>query len=517
MPNNQIIITIKQTHKKSPNYKYLKKDPIYYDPPERILRLLRWFCADNFLEEIEGDLYELFQEEVEFYGITKANRRFLGNTIRYIRPYFLGKKVISPNLKHHLTMFQHYFKIATRHLWKQRLYSLINITGLAIGLACCIAVLFYVKDELGYDNYHKNANNLYRVSINSTVLSSGGSQDLATSPILWGSALKRDYPEIEEYARFVRLVSPSNPWRFSANDKVFGETNILYADPSTFDLFNWKILHGDAATALVEKNGVVLTKDMAYKYFNTENAVGQTITLDPRQRDNDGNFRTETYDYTVKAVIENVPRQSHFTFDFLLPSAHLSDIYGLDINGSGEERNWFWRGTVAYTYLQLKDGTDPKSVEEKFTDFQDRYVGDATKSRGYVYQPYLQRINEIYLGGNINAQLQPVGDKIYIYGFSLLALFILFIACINFMNLSTARAITRAKEVGLRKVVGAGRAQLVTQFLGESLIITLLALFFAIGLARYSLPMLYDYLDKRFAITLSEELPFLLLLLAIGG
>jgi len=495
----------------------LKEDPIYYDPPERILRLLRWFCKDDFLEEIEGDLHELFQEEVELYGITKANRRFLGNAIRYIRPYFFGKKVISTNLQYHLTMFQHYFKIATRHLWKQRLYSLINISGLAIGLACCIAVLFYVKDELGYDNYHQNADNIYRVSINSTVLSSGGGQDRANSPILWGPALKRDYPEVEEYTRFVKLVSVSNPWKWSANDKVFGETNILYADPSTFDLFNWKVLHGDAATALVEKNGIVLTKAMAYKYFNSENVVGQTMTLDPRQRDNDGNFRTETYDYTVRAVIENIPRQSHFTFDFLLPSAHLSDIYGLDINGSGEERNWFWRGSVAHTYLQLKDGTDPKSLEGKFADFQDRYLGDATTSRGYVYNPFLQRINEIYLAGNMSAQLQPVGDKIYIYGFSLLALFILFIACINFMNLSTARAITRAKEVGLRKVVGAERSQLVTQFLGESMVITLFALFFAIGLARYSLPLFYDYLDKDFAITLSDELPFFVLLLGVGG
>lgn len=495
----------------------MKKIPIYHDPPERILRLLRWFCKPEFLEEIEGDLYELFQEEVEMYGITKANRRFLGNTIRYIRPYFFGKKELFSNFQYHLTMFQHYLKIATRHLWKQRLYSIINICGLAIGLACCIAVLFYVKDELGYDNYHKNADNIYRVSISSTVLSSGASQDRANSPILWGPALKRDYPEVEDYARFVKLVNESNPWKFIANDKEFGETNILYGDPSTFDLFNWEVLHGDAATALVEKNGVVLTKAMAYKYFNTENAVGQTIKLDPRQRDNEGNFRTETYDYTVRAVIENIPRQSHFTFDFLLPSVHLSDIYGVDINGSGEERNWFWRGSVAHTYLQLRDGTDPKSLEGKFADFQDRYLGDATTSRGYVYKPFLQRINEIYLAGNMIAQLQPVGDKIYIYGFSLLALFILFIACINFMNLSTARAITRAKEVGLRKVVGARYNQLVTQFLGESLVITLLALFFAIGIARYSLPFLYDYLGKNFAINLSNELPFFLLLLGIGG
>ena len=495
----------------------MKKEQIYYNPPERILRFVRWFCAEDFLEEIEGDLYELFQEEVENHGITKAKRRFLGNSVRYIRPYFFGKKEFSTNIQYHLTMFQHYLKIATRHLWKQRLYSIINICGLAIGLACCIAVLFYVKDELGYDNYHLNADNIYRVSINSMLISSGGSNDRANSPILWGPALKRDYPEVEEYARFVKLARADNPWKFKAEDKEFSEDNILYGDPSTFDIFNWKVLHGDAKTALSKPNSIILTKEMAYKYFNNENPVGQVINLDPRQRDNDGQFKKETYDYTVKAVVDDIPRRSHFTFDFLLPSVHLNEIYGLDINGSGEERNWFWRGTVAHTYLQLKNGTNPLDLEKKFADFQDRYLGDATRSRGYFYTPFLQIINEIYLDGNMAGQLQPVGDKIYIYGLSLIALFILFIACINFMNLSTARAATRAKEVGLRKVVGADRRQLITQFLGESLVITLIALVFAIVLARYSLPFLYEYLNKNFVISLWEELPFLMVLLGIGA
>ena len=495
----------------------MKEEQLYYDPPERTLRLLRWFCKDDFLEEIEGDLYELFQEEVEIYGITKAKRRFLSISIRYIRPYFFGKKEFSPNLQYHLTMFQHYLKIATRHLWKQRLYSLINVAGLAIGLACCIAVLFYVKDELSYDNYHKNADNIYRLSINSTLMSSGSSNDRANSPILWAPALKRDYPEVVEYTRFVKLASAVNPWRFKVEENEFAENNVLYGDPSTFDLFNWKVLHGDAKGALSELNSIILTKEMAYKYFNTDNPVGQIITIDPRQRDRDGQLRTETYDYTVKAVIENIPRRSHFTVDFLIPSLHLNQIYGLDINGSGEERNWFWRGTVAHTYLKLKDGTDPASLEQKMEAFQDRYLGDMTRSRGYFYTPFLQRINELYLDGNMGSQLQPVGDMVHIYGLLLIALFILFIACINFMNLSTARAVTRAKEVGLRKVVGANRGQLVTQFLGESMVITLIALIFALFLARYSLPFLYNYLDKNFAISLGEEVPFLIALVGIAA
>ena len=494
----------------------MKKEQIYYDPPERILRCLRWFCADSFLEEIEGDLYELFQEEVEIYGLAKAKRRYFGNAIRYIQPYFFGKKELSPNLQHHLTMFQHYLKIATRHLWKQRLYSVINVCGLAIGLAGCIAVLFYVKDELSYDKYHSDAENIYRLSINNTLISSGGSSGNAVSPILWGPALKRDYPEVSQYARFVQAANAANPWNFTANEKKFSEHQILYGDPSTFDLFNWKVLHGNAKTALQERNAIIITEEMAEKYFKAENPIGQTITIDPRQRNQAGEFNTETYDYTVKAVIENIPRRSHFRFDFLLPSLHLNEVFGLDINGSGEENNWFWRGLTTYTYLELQAGISPQDLEAKFAGFQDRYLGDATRSRGYFYTPYLQRIDKIYLDGNINNQLQPVGDMLYIYGLSLIALFILFIACINFMNLSTARAITRAKEVGMRKVVGAKRNQLVTQFLGESLVITGIALVFAIGLARFSLPILYNYLEKDFVITLGSEIPFLFGLLGIG-
>ena len=193
-----------------------------------MMRFLRWFCAAMFLEEIEGDLFELYQEEVETYGKKKASRRFLWIALKYINPYFFGRRTFSLNLEYHLTMLRHYFKIAFRHLWRQRTYSMINIFGLAVGLACCITVLFYVLDEVGYDAYHENADHLYRISNRVVTLSGGDEQYVAAAPILWGPALKNDYPEVEGFARFVNEVNSDNPWRVTVDDQTFAESDILF-------------------------------------------------------------------------------------------------------------------------------------------------------------------------------------------------------------------------------------------------------------------------------------------------
>ncbi|MFB3133227.1 MAG: FtsX-like permease family protein, partial [Rhodothermales bacterium] len=247
-----------------------------------------------------------------------------------------------------------------------------------------------------------------------------------------------------------------------------------------------------------------------------DDPMGKTLTLDPNLRDNDGALTGETFDYTVTGVLKNIPHRSHFTFDFLLPSSNLNSIYGGDINTGAELNNWFWRGRIAHTYLLLQEDADPRALEAKFAEFQDRYVGDATRSRGYVYEPYLQRIDQIYLDGNLGGQLQAVGDVTNVYMFSIIALFILVIACINFMNLSTARSAGRAREVGMRKVFGAYRKQIVTQFLGESVLISLIAFVLALVLAWLILPVFYGYLNKEFVLDYSQELIFLLSLLGVG-
>lgn len=491
--------------------------PTYHDPPARMMKLLRWFCADAYLEEVEGDLFELFQEEIEIHGLKKARNRFFFTAIRYIKPFFFGKKGFSIHLDHHLTMFRHYLKIALRQLFKQRTYSFINITGLAIAMACCIVVLIYLHDETSYDNYHENAENIYRLSIESFEIGAEEDRNLiAASPILWAPALQKDYPEVESFARFVPLVSPDNPWDIKTGDKVFAEARILYADPSALQMFNWPVVDGDPTTALSSPTSIVITQSMAKKYFGATAAIGKTLNIDNKQRDREGNLTGETYDFTVSAVMEDIPNRSHFRFDFLLPASILNGIYGGDINGGADISPWYWRGLISYTYLTLKEGTDVAAFEAKFADFQDRYVGDATRSRGYYYEPDLQQLDKIYLDGQRLGQLRPVGDKTYLFVFSLVALFILILACINFMNLATARSAMRAKEVGLRKVVGAFRQQLVAQFLGESMVISFVAFLLAIGLAWLTLPIFYTYLGKELQLDIGQEAPFLVSLLLIG-
>lgn len=422
----------------------------------------------------------------------------------------------SAELALRMSMLKNYWKVAIRSIGRHKSTALINITGLAIGIACCIVIMQFVKDETSYDTYHENKSRLYRLTLLNVEMSSGNSRETATSSILWGPALQRDYPEVESYTRFVKLTSADNPWELSYNNQAFFEEHILYADSSVFDLFSWPLVQGDPATALSEPRTIVLTERMATKYFNKENPVGKTITLNPRLRDNDGQLIGSAFEYTVSGVLKDIPRHSHFNFDFLLPSSGLSGIYGGDINTGTGLNSWFWRSRVAHTYLLLRPGANPEGLEAKFDDFLTRYVGDDTRSRGYYYEPALQRIDNIYLDGNKESQMASVGNTSDITMFSIISFFILCIACINFMNLSTARSSARAKEVGLRKVVGAHRSQLVAQFLGESILISLLACVFAVFLVWLIQPVFYGYLGREFVIERSEFLPFLISFLALG-
>ena len=485
-----------------------------HGPPRLADAWLAFFCQPALLEEIQGDLHELFGKRANRHGRLRARLHYWWDVLWFFRPYVLRRPSPFEQARGPI-MWKNYLKIALRSLRKHKGTSFINVSGLAIGMACCLVVLIFVRDETSYDTYHEQEEQIHRLSIRGVIISSGQDQIGATSPILWGPALKKDYPEVTDYARFLQLPNASDPWRIRHGDTEFVERDILNADPSALDLFSWPLLRGDSQTALSEPNAIVLTETMAAKYFGEEDPIGQTLTIDPRLRQG-GALTGETFDFTVTGVLKDIPRRSHFTFDFLLPIVMLNNIYGGDVTTGAGIDSWFWRGRIAYTYLLLEKDADPAGLEAKFEAFQDRYVGDATRSRGYYYEPFLQRIDQIYLDGNINNQLQPVGDLTNVYMFSIIALFILVIACINFMNLSTARSAGRAREVGLRKVVGARRKQLVTQFLGESVLISLMAFVLALGLARLVLPVFYSYLDKEFALDYSQEGLFLLSLIGVG-
>lgn len=446
-----------------------------------------------------GDFEEIFCDIAESEGITAARRWYWAQLFRSFPSFLIDSTYWS------FTMLRNYIVIALRNLVKHKSYTAINISGLAIGLACSIAVLIFVRSENTFDNYHLNKDSLYRLSNESQVISSGSSDRRTVTSILWGPTLKMDYPEVIEYARFVRLPNPNNPWELQYAGNNFSEYRILHADPSVFRMFSWELAQGNPETVLSEPSTMVITQSMARKYFGRENPIGKSIAVDPKLRDNNGTLLTETYDYTVVGVVQDVPRNSHFTFDFLLPTENLKNIYGGDINTGADLNPWFWRGSIAHTYLQLADGVDPASLEAKLLDFIKQYPIDSeTRSRGYTFTPYLQSISDIYLDGNMQGQMEPVGDREQIAMFSIIAIFILLIACINFMNYSTAHSTRRAHEVGMRKVLGAYRKQLVAQFLGESLLTSFISLFIAVVLAWLIIPFFYQYLGKPFFLNFSD-------------
>ena len=366
-------------------------------------------------------------------------------------------------------MFQNYLTIALRNLLGHKGYSAINVLGLAIGMASCVLILLYVQDELSFDQYHAKKDRIYRIAESATI--TGRSIEAAVTPPSWAPVLARDYPEIEQ---FTRIKPPNSRWLIRHGDNRFYERYFVFADSSVFDVFTLPLVQGDASTALAEPHTVVVSESMADKYFGDENPIGKVITGDG------------LYEFTVTGIMRDMPVNSHFHFDFLASFASLApnNLYYSDpdnIQNSGFNHD-------LYTYLLLREGTTREEMESRFRPFLDKYLGELLKSAGIEADPYLQPLTDIYLYSNLEAEIRANSDIRYVYIFASLAVFILVIACVNFMNLSTARSARRAQEVGIRKVLGAQRLQLIRQFIGESVLLSLLALIIALVLVHLLLP-----------------------------
>ena len=366
-------------------------------------------------------------------------------------------------------MLRNYLTIAVRNLLRHKGYSAINVLGLAIGMASCVLILLYVQDELAYDQHHEKKDRIYRIAESATI--TGRSIEAAVTPPSWAPVLARDYPEIE---RYTRIKPPGSRWLIRYEENRFYERYFIFADSSVFDIFTIPLVQGNPATALVEPHTVVVSESMAGKYFGDENPIGKVITGD------------DLYEFTVTGIMRDMPRNSHFHFDFLASFATLApnQLYYSDpddIQNGGFNHD-------LYTYLLLREGATREEMESRFRPFLDKYLGEVLQSAGIEANPYLQPLTDIYLHSNIEAELRPNSDIRYVYIFTSLAVFILVIACVNFMNLSTARSARRAQEVGIRKVLGAQRIQLIRQFIGESVLLSLIALAIALGLVHLLLP-----------------------------
>src|SRR5574341_968029 len=380
-------------------------------------------------------------------------------------------------------MFQNYLKIALRNLRRHKIISLINIIGLAIGMACAALILLYVRHELRYDQYHQQKDRIYRLV---SKVQGASYEAVAKVPGPWSIAAQRDFPEIEKVTRFVFL----NQVLVSRGEKRFYEAGGFYADSTVFEVFSFPLLQGNPKTVLTQPNAIVITEAFAQKYFGGEEPLGQTLRFDNQN------------DYLVTGVMANVPTHSHFTFDFIVSMATYAN-----------PRREDWQWLQYYTYLLLKAGGAPQAVADKFPallrqNFEANIAGN--------YTPYLQPLADIHLRSHLFREMQAKSDIAYIYIFSAVAFFILLIACINFMNLTTARATTRGKEVGIRKVTGADRMQLVKQFLGEAVLISGLALLLALVLIDLLLPVFNTLASRQLTINYFDDKIFLFSLVGLA-
>ncbi len=358
-----------------------------------------------------------------------------------------------------------YMKTAFRRIKKHKSYSFINISGLAIGLACCILIVIYILTELSFDRYHAQSNRIYRLGISGKINENSFTAPVSNTPA--APALVKDYPDVLNAVRF-RPTSPRTPVKYG--DKQYFEGGIFYADNSVFEVFTFPLIKGDPKTALQAPYSLVISESIAEKYFNDENPIGKILRLNNQE------------DLTVTGVINNVPWNSHFTFNMLIS---FETLYSQ--NPRAQER---WLGFPNYTYLLLSKDANPREFEAKLPTFVENHMSKQLKSISAELNYFLQPLTRIHLHSNLEHEISGNSNILYVYIFAALAFFILFLACINFMNLSTARSATRAKEIGIRKVVGARRKELIRQFLSETLSYSLISLLIAVILVELALPLL---------------------------
>ncbi len=429
--------------------------------PEFAHCLLKIFYPDDEAYYTSlGDFKEVY------FSIKNSKGILIARMWYWMQLLLLLKSLLTGTISWSLIMFKSYIKTALRNIRKQKVYSIINLTGFSIGLACCILIFLYVKHELSYDNFHQKADRIYRIERNIDYQHLTGRWPITSGG--YGPALAGEYPEIENFARL---------WRRELNIKdyknVSHKQQLIAADNSIFKIFDFNMESGNKNTALSQPYTAVLTRGNAIKYFGTDDVIGKTLAFEL-----DG----KTVDFQITGIMEKVPENSHVHFDMLM-----------SITTTPEEQLNKFQNNYIYTYVLLSGEASVSVLEEKFKSFLTKYVYTRKKFLGKdvedAIKMQLRPVQEIHLDPCPHWEIEPQGSQTSVFIFSSIAVLILVIACINFMNLSSARAFKRAKEVGLRKTVGACKHQLWNQFVGESMLLAVISLFFAILLVFISIPV----------------------------
>jgi putative ABC transport system permease protein len=460
----------------------MKKSP---QPPRWATRLLQWYCAPHLLEEIQGDLDEEFAYQVQHAGLRHARRDYIRSVLGFMRPFAVKrKKTSTANPSFTMYMLKHYFLIATRNLFRQKVFSAINIAGLALGMICCLFIFLWIKDERMTDNFHRDGEQLYNVyeTVTTNNVTTGSfattvrfDKNRTYIPI---ADIQEAVPEVEAVSLYA--TGYELPWgypeTFQHGDKKYKFEGSRATD-DFLSVFSYEIIAGQKAHALQDLSSIALSRKMAEMFFDTpSHAIGKTLRYENR------------IDFTVTAVFEDVPVHSSLRFDFI-------------INWESHMTRLAWASPNVLTTLKIKENSDIARVEQKINRFVSAQL-DPNDPRKVKLG--LQQFGDRYLMGNFENG-KPAGGRItYVNIFTSVAIFILIIACINFMNLATARSMKRAKEIGVKKVVGSTRANLIAQFLGESTAVSFIALIISMLAVQLLLPSFNTFTHKQIASPFRE-------------
>jgi ABC-type antimicrobial peptide transport system permease subunit len=451
-------------------------------PPRWAERLLAWCCPPGLLEDVQGDLQEVFVRQARAEGAGKARRAYWRAVLAYVRPFYLTRKP-KPYPKPLFTdMLRNYLTVALRSLLRRKASSAINVTGLSIGLASCMLILLYTKDEASFDQFHANKDRLFRVT--ATMNRDGRADPIGITGMVVGPGLQAEVPGIEGYVRM-----QEDPFVLRHGGELF-EQKAAYVDDNFFSVFSLPLRAGDPGTVLSDLGSVVLTEETARRYFGTPDAVGRTLEL----KVGDG-----FVPFRVAGVAENPPLNSSIQFEMLLPFKFLQKTF----------KDTQWVNFYLNTFVLLAPHTDYRALvprmnavyrvraKDQLRELKERF--DVNPQVRFGLQPFTRMHLEPEYG--MMSGLAHGSNPLYGYILAGIALFILLIACINFVNLTVAQSLTRAKEIGIRKVVGGRRSQLVGQFLGESFALSFIAFAVGLGLAMLALPVFNELANKRLSLT----------------
>lgn len=454
------------------------------DPPLMGVWLIQLLISEELEDDVLGDLEEIFQDRVETKGLSRARLHYFKDAMLSIRNANLRRKrKLTQNNSY--PMVKNYVKTTFRTLAKNKVYSALNIMGLALGLAACLFIVQYVDYEYSYDKFHSNHENIYRVKY--MVYRSGNLDiDCAAAVPRVGPFMKENMPEVEEFARAFPMQEI-----FEKNNIQYRESRVQVVDPSFLKIFDYPFIHGDSRSALEGPNKLVITETTAKKYFGRTDVVGETLKMHSWLTD-------DPADFEVTGVTADVPDNSHLKYNILVSYETLNSRTRNDDGTASSETAWGWYDFN--TYVSLRDGTDSEEFDRKFAEVLWEERGEDFEKYDFRADFPLQPITDIHLYSNLLQESEPQeqGDGDTVFFLSLIAIFILVIAWINYINLSTAKSLERAKEVGVRKSMGAYRSQLVNQFLVESFVLNLIALTLAIGIVTVFTPLFGRLVDVEF-------------------